>query len=65
MWSLGGGVWALCPCVVSVILQRTSHYSSFEQEGPSDERIVSPAVSHTKTDIFAGANVAWQRKNGC
>lgn len=61
MWSLGGGVWALCPCVVSVILQRTSHYSSFEHEGPSDERIVSPAVSH----IFAGANVAWQRKNGC
>lgn len=58
-------MWALCPCVVSVIAQRTNHYSCFEDEGPSDERTVSPAVSDTKTDIFAGANVAWQRKKGC
>lgn len=38
-------MWALCPCV---ILQRTSHYSSFEKEGPSDERIVSPAECQTQ-----------------
>lgn len=38
-------MWALRPCVT---LRRTSHYSSFEKEGPSDERIVSPAECQTQ-----------------
>lgn len=45
---LRGGVWALCPCMVSVILQKSSHYSYFEEKGPSDERIVSPAECQTQ-----------------
>lgn len=48
MWSSAGGVWVPWPCVVPVILQRTSHYCSFEGDAPSDERTVSPAECQTQ-----------------
>lgn len=41
-------MWVPWPCVLPVILQRTSHYCSFEGDAPSDERTVSPAERQTQ-----------------
>lgn len=71
LWSWGGCVWAVCACVV---LMQCLWYCRelvitalflWGRESFRWKKCLTGRVSDTKTDIFAGANVAWQRKYGC
>lgn len=68
---LGGSVWAVYRCVVltqCLWYCRELVITALILWGRGSfrwKKCLTGSVSDTKTDIFAGANVAWQRKYGC